>query len=576
MGADRRPKNPVQIAVWWLKKQPPKIKAFLGVCIGIAALIFLRFMVVDHDNLFVAAEAIHAIGIGVLVYKLTREKNCAGLSLKSQELTAIFLAVRLYCSMMMEKDIHTLLDLATLVTTAWVIYTMRFQLRSTLSEDLDNLAHVYILAPCAILALLVHPRTSHFIVNRVLWAFCVYLEAVSVLPQLRVMQNAKVSAGEKLGMGEEGSALGIDEVGERKGKGRGSPFCMYLEAVSVLPQLRVMQNAKVSRGGEAKGREEGGAFGIEWALQGGRERGGPSYPSFLICLAPPTALITPPNPPNSVGYPPKPPLIPRPPTRLSCTAFLLMPSATGALHTAPCLIALPLPSLSLSPIQPPFPCPHLGASHLCFARPLSHSSSLVEPFTSRYLVEPFTAHYVFALGIARFLSCAHWILQVMDGHSFIMTTIGYGMWPAMVLLSEIVQTFILADFCYYYVRSVMEGQLMVFVIPASASPLQRRIFLFLQDKCRIPGFLLVPFFWLSPHKWLLVILWFIAAPLLQIYFELGPLFILGTCFALIFFNLGTRQQGEASAYSIFNEGFQELPGTLNAQRLDEHIRAGQF
>ncbi|CAI5469137.1 unnamed protein product [Closterium sp. Yama58-4] len=505
MGADRRPKNPVQIAVWWVKKQPPKIKAFLGVCIGIAALIFLRFMVVDHDNLFVAAEAIHAIGIGVLVYKLTREKNCAGLSLKSQELTAIFLAVRLYCSMMMEKDIHTLLDLATLVTTAWVIYTMRFQLRSTLSEDLDNLAHVYILAPCAVLALLVHPRTSHFIVNRVLWAFCVYLEAVSVLPQLRVMQNAK-------------------------------------------------------------------------------------------------------------------------------------------------------------------------------------------------LVEPFTAHYVFALGIARFLSCAHWILQVMDGHSFIMTTIGYGMWPAMVLLSEIVQTFILADFCYYYVRSVMEGQLMVrlptgvvctisvpasvrlgelkqrvgeatglpaddrltlivrgtvlagdsactsssepsdrakrldgddasvnsrqddsmpdaatldlrdddvilatvrprapppqvanarvgeveeeeeelFDIPASASPLQRQIFLFLRDKCQIPGFLLVPFFWLSPSKWLLVILWFIAAPLLQIYFELGPLFVLGTCFALIFFNLGTRQQGEASAYSIFNEGFRELPGTLNAQRLDEHIRAGQF
>ena len=28
------------------------------------------------------------------------------------------------------------------------------------------------------------------------------------------------------------------------------------------------------------------------------------------------------------------------------------------------------------------------------------------------VVEPFTAHYVFALGIARFLSCAHWILQV--------------------------------------------------------------------------------------------------------------------------------------------------------------------
>ena len=115
-----------------------------------------------------------------------------GLSLKSQELTAIFLAVRLYCSLVMEKDIHTLLDLATLATTGWVIYTMRFVLRSTHSEDLDNLPLYYVLAPCALLAVLVHPGTSHFLLNRILWAFCVYLEAVSVLPQLRVMQNTKV------------------------------------------------------------------------------------------------------------------------------------------------------------------------------------------------------------------------------------------------------------------------------------------------------------------------------------------------------------------------------------------------
>ena len=30
------------------------------------------------------------------------------------------------------------------------------------------------------------------------------------------------------------------------------------------------------------------------------------------------------------------------------------------------------------------------------------------------VVEPFTSHYVFALGVARFLSCAHWILQVIS------------------------------------------------------------------------------------------------------------------------------------------------------------------
>jgi len=48
--------------------------------------------------------------------------------------------------------------------------------------------------PCAGLALLIHPSTSHNIVNRISWAFCVYLEAVSVLPQLRLMQNNKVTS----------------------------------------------------------------------------------------------------------------------------------------------------------------------------------------------------------------------------------------------------------------------------------------------------------------------------------------------------------------------------------------------
>ena len=72
-------------------------------------------------------------------------------------------------------------------------------------------------------------------------------------------------------------------------------------------------------------------------------------------------------------------------------------------------------------------------------------------------VERWTANYVFALGIARFFSCAHWVLQLFDGNSFIFTALGSGLWPVMVLVSEIVQTGILADFCYYYIKSLASG-----------------------------------------------------------------------------------------------------------------------
>nr|GEV45679.1 putative ER lumen protein-retaining receptor C28H8.4 [Tanacetum cinerariifolium] len=241
----RPPKRTVYIITSWVRRQPPKVKAFLAV-----------------------VSAVHSLGISVLIYKLMKEKTCAGLSLKTQELTAIFLAVRLYCSFVMEYDIHTLLDLATLATTLWVIFMIRFKLKSSYMEDKDNLQMYYVAVPCVILALAIHPSTSHHIINRIFWAFVVYLEAVSVLPQLRVMQNTKI-------------------------------------------------------------------------------------------------------------------------------------------------------------------------------------------------VEPFTAHYVFALGVARFLSCAHWVLQVLDSRGHLLTALGYGLWPSMVLISEIVQTFILADFCYYYIKSVFGGQLVL-------------------------------------------------------------------------------------------------------------------
>lgn len=67
-----------------------------------------------------------------------------GISLKSQELTAIFLTARLFCSYIMESDIHTLLDFSTLLSTLWVIYMIRFKLKSTYTSKLDGMPLYYV------------------------------------------------------------------------------------------------------------------------------------------------------------------------------------------------------------------------------------------------------------------------------------------------------------------------------------------------------------------------------------------------------------------------------------------------
>ncbi|KAK4846031.1 hypothetical protein QYF36_012276 [Acer negundo] len=312
----RRGRSPVGVMFGWLGRQPMKVKSFLVVTFVVLTLVAMKLFVKNRDYFFVASEAVHAAGIIVLIYKLTTKKTCSvllflafvfrlvlcflsggcglfswgalalfcvacvvcvslgcfslsGLSLKTQELTAVFLAVRLVCSTIMESDIHTVLDFATFVSTAWVIYTMRFKLKSTYIKELDNFNIYYIVVPCSILAFLIHPYTRYISFSGILWAFCVYLESVSVLPQLRMMQNAK-------------------------------------------------------------------------------------------------------------------------------------------------------------------------------------------------MIEPFTSHYVFALGIARFFSCAHWIIQVYETRGAYLRLIGHGyFWFPADLLAEMVQTFILADFCYYYIKSLKDGQLIM-------------------------------------------------------------------------------------------------------------------
>ncbi|KAL3517838.1 hypothetical protein ACH5RR_020427 [Cinchona calisaya] len=264
----RRRNSPVNKVFTWVRRQSIKVKSFLAVISLLSALMAMKLLIKDQDSFFIASEAVHFMGIIVLIYKLSTQKTCSGLSLKSQELTAIFLGVRVCCSYFFEYDVHTVLDFVTLMSTLWVIYMIRFKLKSTYIADLDNMPIYHVVVPCAVLAVFIHPHTSHARIYRMVWAFCIYLEAVSVLPQLRLMQNAK-------------------------------------------------------------------------------------------------------------------------------------------------------------------------------------------------MIEPFTAHYVFALGVARFFGFAHWMIQIYDtaGLNLLLITTGY-LWRLAVFLSEMVQTFILADFCYYYVKSLMSGQVL--------------------------------------------------------------------------------------------------------------------
>jgi hypothetical protein len=47
-------------------------------CADPQLLLLLWLVIEDHDNLFVMAEVVHFLGIGVLLYKLTTKRNAGG------------------------------------------------------------------------------------------------------------------------------------------------------------------------------------------------------------------------------------------------------------------------------------------------------------------------------------------------------------------------------------------------------------------------------------------------------------------------------------------------------------------
>jgi hypothetical protein len=68
-----------------------------------------------------------------------------------------------------------------------------------------------------------------------------------------------------------------------------------------------------------------------------------------------------------------------------------------------------------------------------------------------------------------------------------------------------------------------------------------------------------------------VICWFLGLYLF-IRVQFAAVYCILSMIGLIFINLGTRAQGEMSAYSVFNKGFRRMLGTLTADQFDREIR----
>lgn len=137
-------------------------------------------------------DMLHLTSIMLLLWKLHRSKNCAGISCRMQEMYAmvfIFRYLDLFWSFI--SVYNTVMKVVFITSTAYLVYMMRMEppVCQTYDRELDKFKYeLYFLAPCLVLGVI---TTEEYSIPEILWTMSIWLESVAIVPQLTLLQQLR-------------------------------------------------------------------------------------------------------------------------------------------------------------------------------------------------------------------------------------------------------------------------------------------------------------------------------------------------------------------------------------------------
>lgn len=139
-------------------------------------------------NIFrLAGDFLHLASIILLLVKIRTQRSVAGISLKTQVLYCIVFVTR-YLDVFWNFVYlyNTVMKIIYLGTSFYIVHMGYNLYKHTYDKDHDSFRIVFLIAPCALLALIFN---AEFALSEILWTFSIYLEAVAILPQLFLLMR---------------------------------------------------------------------------------------------------------------------------------------------------------------------------------------------------------------------------------------------------------------------------------------------------------------------------------------------------------------------------------------------------
>lgn len=176
----------------WVTAHQGSIKAWGGF-MALVFIIYHLFSDGDFSFLMTLSSLISMFTFLMVVVKIEKSNSCAGVSLKMIELYVVVIFSRL-CSIVPFEGylpydrsgdwLYQTVETICLCLAGSIVWLCRSRYAHTYDPASDSIKQLFLIVPSFAFALVFHPSLNAFTPADVAWAFALYLESVTVVPQL--------------------------------------------------------------------------------------------------------------------------------------------------------------------------------------------------------------------------------------------------------------------------------------------------------------------------------------------------------------------------------------------------------
>jgi len=186
-------KDPEKMKLWMKNVSGTQNFKIWGGFVVTVIVIFWMFSSGDFSFLLTLSSLVSMFSFLMVAVAIQSNQSVAGVSLAMMECYILVFFCRL-CAIVpyegylpFDKSgdwLYQVCEAFGLCLAGSIVYSCRALYPRTHSADTDTLNHLYLIGPAAAIALILHPHLNNSLPTDIAWAFALYLESVTVLPQL--------------------------------------------------------------------------------------------------------------------------------------------------------------------------------------------------------------------------------------------------------------------------------------------------------------------------------------------------------------------------------------------------------